>query len=225
MTVSERARYARSQREISRRGRLLLSHLALATAVVIGCGRSAPFSGGAGGMGGVAAGSSHVGTAGGGTSGGAGSAGGRNGSGGQTGAGASTGGQGGSGVTCASCTAPNVDVVACPGNVGAGVFCSQPATCCAGDEQWHCQCNTMNCTWNNFCNAGEDAGGMGGTGSGGAGASGQAGNSGAMIDGGADAAQCVPAGGSCTTSSSCCGGLGCCRPRTGSTYCAATCPA
>jgi len=156
MTVSERARYARSQREISRRGRLLLSHLALATAVVIGCGRSAPFSGGAGGMGGVAAGSSHVGTAGGGTSGGAGSAGGRNGSGGQTGAGASTGGQGGSGVTCASCTAPNVDVVACPGNVGAGVFCSQPATCCAGDEQWHCQCNTMNCTWNNFCNAGEE---------------------------------------------------------------------
>jgi hypothetical protein len=80
--------------------------------------------------------------------------------------GAATGGGGGS--ACAACTQPNVDVAACPSDVATANMCpSSGATCCAGDQQWHCgNCVAETCHWTQYCSAGA-AGSGGATGAGG----------------------------------------------------------
>lgn len=152
--------------------------LTLVPACGSGSGRNGGSSGGASGAAGSADGGATAGSTASADGGGAGSRG-TAGAGGTGGGLGELGGQGGTALACAACTAPNVDVVACPANLDAGVFCAQPAACCAGDQQWHCQCTTMSCTWSNYCSPG--AGG-----------------------GGSDAAACFPLFHACTTNDQCC---------------------
>ncbi len=98
--------------------------------------------------------------------------GGKGGSVGQGGGGGQTGGAAGGGCTACQSGA----AATCPAGVSAGALCSGTLqTCCAGDVEFQCGCNTMNCAWSPICG---NTRGTGGTGAGSGGATGTGGGAG-----------------------------------------------
>jgi hypothetical protein len=84
-----------------------------------------------------------------------------------SGTGGSVGQGGGGGQAGGGCTACRSGAAAaCPAGVSAGAPCPGTfQTCCAGEVEFQCGCNTMSCAWSPICG---DTGGTGGAGGGGA---------------------------------------------------------
>ncbi|HEY5090419.1 MAG TPA: hypothetical protein VIK30_10640, partial [Polyangia bacterium] len=148
-----------------------------------------------------------------------------------SGGGAGHAGGAGGGSVCPACMLASA--VACPADVATASMCpSEGASCCAGDQQWHCgNCVAETCHWTNTCSTG--AGGSSGGAGGHAGSSGGGGGNGdggvacnattlpcsaghTCIMGGTCAESCTPDGGAqcpsgttCKSTSGFCTGAAC----------------